>query len=127
MAEGQLSLSITERERQVQIKEARRLSMLDVATTQPAKSSHYQAQNNSKQPFKKKFTPKGHDAILKDFQAKNTPVFIESIGGDLIEGVVTASDRYTISIRDKDGNIETIYKHGIFSFGKQSAVEVKNG
>ena len=131
--QGQLTLSISEKERQAQIQEARRLSKLDFETpktetkierhsTPRSGMTHDPAHKSTgaQPPFKKKFVAKGHDAIVKDMQAKATPVFIESMAGDIIDGVFVGSDRYTISLKDSDGNVMHVYKHGIFAFGKQT-------
>lgn len=134
-----LSLSPSEKERQEQIREAKRLSQLDFDTDKRGSSSNVtpirsdstkSGATSAKMPklqestaVKKKYVPKGHDGILKDLQAHRAPVFIEFMNGETVEGVIVASDRYTISLRKsvpESGydDIEHFYKHGIRSFGK---------
>ena len=129
MTGNTLGLSISEKERAVQIQEARRLSQLETPNPSPkpvwktTTTAAPRPASESKPAFKKKYVPKGHDATIKDLQAKRTPIFIETINNDVIHGIIVNSDRYTISVRsDSDGSgkefIEHFYKHGILSFGK---------
>jgi RNA chaperone Hfq len=63
----------------------------------------------------KKFTAKGHDKQLEDYQYNKLPVQINLISGSLITGAVARRDKYTITIRDKHGVDEIVYKHAIES------------
>lgn len=135
-----LSLSPSEKERQEQIKEAKRLSMLDITETAskptsgavartdalrvvPIREGARQQDKVKKQPY----TPKGHDGILKDLQRHKAEVYIEFMDGRVESGTIVASDRYTISLRLKEvdapyDDIEHFYKHSIRSFGKYKEV-----
>lgn len=133
MSENTLGLSISEKERAVQIAEARRLAQLEVAPKLKITARIYDSNEKPKTfpagqhgisaAVKKKYVPKGHDAIIKDYQANKSKIFVESLSGDIIHGVIVGSDRYTISVKITDevgvALVEHIYKHGIFSFGKE--------
>lgn len=60
---------------------------------------------------------KGHDAILKGLQDARSTVVVNLISTDVPTiGQLVMRDRYTLSVRIKDGRILTIYKHAIESF-----------
>lgn len=66
---------------------------------------------------KKPFVAKGHDAILKKYQDTKQVVEISLITNATMEGVITARDKFTITIKDSvTGVSHTIYKHAIESF-----------
>lgn len=75
--------------------------------------------NTNVRPFTPKpratFVAKGHDAKLKEFQDRKTPVLVTFMSGERIGGIVSNRDKYTITI--KDTTYETVvYKHAIESF-----------
>jgi sRNA-binding regulator protein Hfq len=68
-------------------------------------------------PKKPPVVAKGHDAILKGLQDARSLIAVNLISTDVPTiGNLVMRDRYTISLRIKDGRIMTIYKHAIESF-----------
>lgn len=110
-----------EQERLNQIREASRLSEGDEQPIHRKKTLHLRQSSrpskNSPAP-RARHTPKGHDAKLKAWQADGRYVEVGFIFGfsdevSTVAGVITESDRYTITIRQSSGDEMLIYKHAI--------------
>lgn len=63
----------------------------------------------------KKFVAKGHDAQLMDAQMSHAAVTLNTISGATFDGTISRRDKFTITLRDKEGQDEIFYKHAIES------------
>lgn len=62
--------------------------------------------------------PSGHDAILKDMQAREVTVELFLMNSsDPMVGQLIASDKFTISVK-ANGRVHHLFKHGIESFSE---------
>lgn len=68
--------------------------------------------------------PKGHDALLQNMVEEQCPVRLIDMNGGSIMGIVSAHDKYTISMNvmmdDGDEVAMCFYKHGVMTFCKAS-------
>jgi sRNA-binding regulator protein Hfq len=69
---------------------------------------------------KKPEAPKGHEAFLKSLETNNAVMKVELAHGDILEGTIKHSDKYTISLRVDEGKggqqVYVLFKHSIVRF-----------
>ena len=78
------------------------------------------------QQQQKKSKPTGHEAFLKGLEASKARLVIEMMSGDFIEGTVKRSDKYTVSLKTKEGTM-VIFKHAIAAFTTPDAPDRDEG
>lgn len=75
---------------------------------------------------RRKFVPKGHDAILAAAQEAKKPVLITTMAGETFHGVIVARDKFTITLHTGEHGI-TFYKHAVESFTTNTEADPKSG
>lgn len=61
----------------------------------------------------------GHEKILATCKKHETPMRLTALDGAEHFGVITQFDRWSITLRTKQGTRQTFYKHGLLSFSAE--------
>lgn len=63
----------------------------------------------------RKFVAKGHDAQLQEAQNANLQVAVMFMSGEVMKGLITRRDKFTITLDTGNGVSHVLYKHAIES------------
>lgn len=60
-----------------------------------------------------------HEAILGSIRKSGKDLIVTTLSGSKYVGKISQFDKFTVTIRDGDGRLGTIFKHAIETFGAE--------